>query len=122
MQEILASTLIDEVRKARARKRDVALERSLQDFLAGSTARLESCCTSRLASPDQLAEQRELFALVALAIEHLPPAQREVVVLRDLMCEPVAEIAERLRRTPKSVAGLLQPARRRLRDLLVDLF
>ncbi len=121
LREVLASTLIDQVRKARARKRDVALEQSLQQFLAESTARLESFCVSRLASPSQVAEQRELFALVSQAIEQLPAGQREAVVLRDLMQEPVAEIARRLQRTPKSVAGLLLRGRRRLRELLANL-
>jgi len=121
LQEILASTVIDEVRKARAKKRDVFLELSLQDFLAGSTARLKSLFVSRLASPGQVAEQRELLAQVAQAIEQLPAAQREVVILRDLMQLPVAEIAGRLQRTRKSVAGLLLRGRRRLRELLVHL-
>lgn len=120
LQEVLASTLIDQMRMARAKKRDVALEQSLHDFLEGSTRRLESFCISRLASPSRVVEQRELVACVASAIEQLPTSQRQVVVLRDLMQTPVAEIAGHLHRTPKSVASLLQRARQRLRQLLAD--
>jgi RNA polymerase sigma-70 factor (ECF subfamily) len=118
LREILASTLIDAVRKARARKRDVAVEVPLQDVLAEPTARLESFFISRVTSPSQAAEHRELAGRLAQAIEQLPAAQREVVFLRDLMQEDVPEIARRLRRTRKSVAGLLLRGRRRLRRLL----
>jgi len=121
LQEVLTSTVLDEVRKARAKKRDVALELSLQDLLAGSADRLKSFFVSRLASPGQVAEQRELLAQVAQAIEQLPAAQREVVILRDLMQLSVAEVAGRLKRTRKSIAGLLRRGRRRLRELLAHL-
>src|SRR5262245_21596433 len=41
LHEILGSTVVDEIRKARAQKRDVTLERSLQAVVAESSARLE---------------------------------------------------------------------------------
>jgi RNA polymerase sigma-70 factor (ECF subfamily) len=118
LQEILASTAIDQVRKARAKKRDVRWEQSLQDSQARSVARLGSVLVSREASPSQIAEQHELAEQVARALEQLPPAQREVVGLRDLSQRSTAEVAGRLGRTRKSVAGLLRRGRRRLRELL----
>src|SRR5262249_16800550 len=42
LHEILASTLVDEVRKAHAQKRDPALEQSLQATVGESSARLEA--------------------------------------------------------------------------------
>jgi RNA polymerase sigma-70 factor (ECF subfamily) len=122
LQEILRHVLVDELRKNHARKRDIDLERSLERMLAQSTARLEAYAADRrYPSPSEDAERRELLARVAQAIEQLPKDQRDVVILRDLMETPVAEIAERLQRTEKSVAGLLLRGRSRLRELLADL-
>jgi RNA polymerase sigma-70 factor (ECF subfamily) len=120
LQEILANALADEARKAHAQKRDVDLEQSLQAAVAESSARLEAFLTAEQSSPSEQAEHRELLLRVAAALEQLPEDQRDVVVQRDLMGAPVAEIAARLDRTEKSVAGLLLRGRRKLRKLLAD--
>jgi RNA polymerase sigma-70 factor (ECF subfamily) len=62
-----------------------------------------------------------VLARLAEAVEELEEDQRDVVSLRLLMDAPVAEIAERLGRTEKSVAGLLLRGKRKLRELLADL-
>jgi RNA polymerase sigma-70 factor (ECF subfamily) len=54
------------------------------------------------------------------ALERLPEDQRDVVMLRDLMNQPVAQIAQQLGRTERSVAGLLLRGRQKLRELLKD--
>ena len=43
-----------------------------------------------------------------------------VVIWHDLMAESVAQVAEHLGRTEKSVGGLLLRARRKLRELLAE--
>lgn len=120
LQEVLAHTVADEVRKARAQKRDVDLEQSLQEALADSSARLEAFLASGQPSPDEQAERHELLLRIADALEQLPEDQREVVVRRDLQGASIGEIAVQMARTRKSVAGLLLRGRRRLRELLGD--
>jgi RNA polymerase sigma-70 factor (ECF subfamily) len=120
LQEVLAHTVGDEVRKARAQKRDVALEQSLQAALVDSSARLEAFLVSGQPSPCEQAERHELLLRIADALERLPEDQREVVILRDLQGASVGEIAAQLGRTRKSVAGLLLRGRRKLRELLAD--
>ena len=120
LQEILAHTLIDQVRKARAKKRDVAAEKSLQAALDESSARLEAYLAIDQASPVKSAERHELLLRVAAAIDRLPEDQREVVLQRDLLDASVHEIAQQQGRTEKSVAGLLLRGRRKLRQLLAD--
>lgn len=120
LQEILANVLTDEVRKARAQKRDVALEQSLQAIVSESSARLEAYLADGQSSPSQQAERNELLLRIAAALEQLPEDQREVLILRDLRGASVGQIAGQLGRTEKSVAGLLLRGRRKLRELLED--
>jgi RNA polymerase sigma-70 factor (ECF subfamily) len=118
LQTILASAAADEVRKARAQKRDVALEQSLQAAVAESSARLEAFLAAEHSTPSQQAERQELLLRVSAAVDRLPDDQRDVVILRDLLGTPVAQIAEQLGRTEKSVAGLLLRGRAKLRESL----
>jgi RNA polymerase sigma-70 factor (ECF subfamily) len=121
LYEILASTLVDEVRKAHRRKRDLALERSLVAAVGESSARLEAYLADQNPTPATRAERQDVLVRVARALEQLPEDQRDVVLLRDVQGHAVAEIAARLARTEKSVAGLLLRGRARLRQLLQDL-
>jgi RNA polymerase sigma-70 factor (ECF subfamily) len=120
LQEVLAHTVADQVRRARAQKRDVGLEQPLQAALAESSARLEAFLASGQPSPSEQAERHELLLRLAEALEQLPEDQRDVVVQRDLEGASIAAVAERLGRTRKSVAGLLLRGRRKLRELLAD--
>jgi RNA polymerase sigma-70 factor (ECF subfamily) len=120
LQEILGNVVADEVRKARAQKRDVALEKSLDDVVAGSSAQLNEYLIAGGPSPSEQAERQEQLLRLAVAIGQLPCDQRDVIIYRDLLGTPVREIAENLERTEKSVAGLLLRGRRRLRELLED--
>jgi RNA polymerase sigma-70 factor (ECF subfamily) len=58
---------------------------------------------------------RERFAELRLALDALPPEQRDVIMLRFLVGLNVREIAERLGRSEDAVHGLQHRGRRRLR-------
>jgi RNA polymerase sigma-70 factor (ECF subfamily) len=118
LQEILSNVVTDEGRKARARKRDVALEQSLEAVMAESSGRLEMYLASSQSSPSGKVVRQELLLALAAAIDQLPEDQRDVLIQRDLSGASVSQIAEQLGRTEKSVAGLLLRGRRRLRELL----
>jgi RNA polymerase sigma-70 factor (ECF subfamily) len=120
LQEVLAHTVADQVRKARAQKRDVALEQSLQAAVAESSARLEAFLADGQPSPHEQAERHELLLRIADGLEQLPEDQREVVIRRDLQGASVGEIAAQMSRTRKAVAGLLLRGRRKLRELMGD--
>jgi RNA polymerase sigma-70 factor (ECF subfamily) len=69
-------------------------------------------------TPAQHAEARELAARLERALEHLPPAQREVLLLARLGGLDAGEIAAVTGSTPGAVRVALHRALRRLRDLL----
>src|SRR5262245_41619062 len=122
LRQILANSLADLVDQANARKRDARRDRPIHAAVDDSSAVLDRFLADRGLAPDAEAERREVLLRLAEAVERLPDDQREVVILRDLAGCPVAEIARRLGRTEKSVAGLLLRGRRALRAEFPDSF
>jgi RNA polymerase sigma-70 factor (ECF subfamily) len=118
LQAILKHVVLDAFRRESAQRRDPAVEQSLHTVVEESSARLQALLVSRELSPAEGVERHEVLLRIAASLDQLPQDQRDAVVLRDMMGTPVVEIAERLGRTEKSVAGLLQRGRRWLRELL----
>ena len=69
-------------------------------------------------SPSEKAEQNEETLRLAQAIEQLPQAQREALTLQHWHGFSLAEIGERLERSPEAVAGLLKRGLKQLRLLM----
>ncbi|WP_410648421.1 sigma-70 family RNA polymerase sigma factor [Amycolatopsis sp. cmx-4-54] len=71
--------------------------------------------------PDAAVVSRETVELVFLAgIQHLPPRQRAVMIVRDVLSWPAAEAAELLEMSTASVNSALQRARSTLRKHLPE--
>src|SRR5258708_17193365 len=120
LQVILANVAGEEIRKAKAQKRDLGLEHSLQFAIQGFSARLEKFFAPVASSPSRRAEKNEFLLSFAAALDQLPKDQRDVVILRDVEGHKLTDITDRIGRTEKSVAGLLRRGRRALRELLIE--
>ncbi|MBB1157198.1 MULTISPECIES: RNA polymerase subunit sigma-70 [Amycolatopsis] len=71
--------------------------------------------------PQESAVARETIELAFIvAVQHLPPRQRAVLVLRDVLGWPAAKAADALELTVASVTSALQRARVTMREQLPD--
>jgi RNA polymerase sigma-70 factor (ECF subfamily) len=114
LRQILARNLAHEVRDLGRAKRDVARERPLEAELDASSARLESWLAAEQTSPSQRAIRNEQILRLSEAIVSLPPDQQEAVLLHYFENWSLAQIGERLSRSPAAVAGLLHRGLRQL--------
>jgi RNA polymerase sigma-70 factor (ECF subfamily) len=118
LRQILARTLADAARQFGPGGRDVGLERSLEAALDESSARLEAWLEADQSSPAQAAQRNEQLARLAEALARLPTDQRWAVELHHLQALPLADVAARMGRGKRAVAGLLYRAMRQIRATL----
>ena len=118
LRQILTRQLANAVRDLGRAKRDAARERSLAADLDDSSARLEGWLAADQSSPSQKAQRNEDWLRVAAALEALPEAQQEAVILHHLRQWPLETIAKHLGRSEAAVAGLLKRGLKQLRQVL----
>lgn len=117
LRRTLANNLADEIRKYRSDKRDVRRELPVQASIDQSFDRLAGL-VSPGSSPSAGAQRAETELRLAAAMDRLPEAQREALVLQHWHGWHLADIATHMGRTRMAVAGLLK---RGLRQLRVEL-
>lgn len=116
LRRILANNLTDEVRRLQADKRDVRRERSISDAIEHSSMKLEMMLGDSAPLPIEMLAREEQLLKLSAAIERLPEAQRQALVLQAWQSWSLAEIAEHMGRTPQAIAGLLKRGLRQLRE------
>ena len=120
LRQILVRNLTHAHRDFGRDKRDIHRERSLQELVDSSSARLEAWVATETTSPSQNAERSEELLRMCDALEQLPAAQREAICLHYFEHMKLADIADRMERSTSSVAGLLKRGLRDLRKLMRD--
>lgn len=121
LRQILTRNLAQAVRGFGRARRDLARERSLQAAVDASSARLEAFLAADQSSPSQRAQQGEQALRLAAALEQLPPAQREALILQHWQGLSLAEIGGHLGRSPEAVAGLIKRGLKQLRLLMQEM-
>jgi RNA polymerase sigma-70 factor (ECF subfamily) len=107
LRQILATTTAGLLRSYLGRKcRDLRLEHQLVLELDQSSRCLESGLHAKASSPSHQAARREQAVLLAAALDQLPAAYREVIILRHLEGMTFPEVAERMGRSLDSVKNL----------------
>jgi RNA polymerase sigma-70 factor (ECF subfamily) len=107
LRQILATTTAALVRSYLGRKcRDLRLEHQLALELDQSSRSLDSALHAKTSSPSHQAARHEQAVLLAAALDQLPEAYREVVILRHLEGLTFPEVAGRMGRSLDSVKNL----------------
>ena len=116
LRQILARNLLHASRDMTRDKRDVRREQTMQAKVDDSSLRLEKLLSGDEQTPSMKVQRGEEILKVAEAIEQLPEAQREALLMHYLEQKSLAEIAEQLGKTRGSVAGLVRRALAALRE------
>jgi RNA polymerase sigma-70 factor (ECF subfamily) len=120
LRQILARNLIHAVRDLGRAKRDVHREVPLAAALDASSSRLEAWLAAEHSSPSQRAERNEDALRLAEALDRLPEAQREALILQHWHGWSLSEIGERFGRSTAAVAGLIKRGLKQLRQDLQE--
>jgi RNA polymerase sigma-70 factor (ECF subfamily) len=120
LRRILGNNLADALRYFTAGKRDGNLERPLVEAASASSTRLQEWLAADHTSPSDAAARGERDLKLADALNELPEAQREALILQHWHGWSLAEIGQRLGRTPAAVAGLIKRGLQTLRTRLQD--
>lgn len=118
LRQILARCLANVLRDFTRDKRDIAREGSLEEAVHESSARVEEWLAAEQSTPSQAVEKHEEALRLADALTELPDAQREALLLHHWENWPLAQIGEKLGRSPTAVAGLIKRGLKQLRLLL----
>jgi len=115
-RRLIGSILANQVRHYLGTKcRDARLERALVDELDHSSRVLDEGLVASQSTPSQQAVRREQAVLLADALNDLPEAYREVIILRQLEGLSFPDVARRTGRTEDSVKNIWLRALARLR-------
>jgi RNA polymerase sigma-70 factor (ECF subfamily) len=101
--------------RSRRRKPDVSLDASRGDALS-----MADMIPSKQRAPDSLAASRELAGRIGVAVEQLPPKQREVFLMRLQADLPFKEIAKMQGVSINTALARMQYALTKLKTLLAD--
>src|SRR5262249_39361323 len=115
LRQMLAHNLADALRGFGRDKRDLGRERSIEDALQESSARLEAWLAAEQSAPSEQAVRHEQAVRLADALARLPEQYREAVVMHYCQALPLAEVGQRLGRSTAAVGGLLKRGLKQLR-------
>lgn len=118
LQTIVTNVLVDLLREHSAKKRDPRLEQTVHDVANECDTPLAIYLSATQPGPSTQLSRKEDLLRMAAAIDRLPDAERDAVIAHFILELPLLEVAQRLGRTVKGVAGLLFRGKQRLKEFL----
>jgi RNA polymerase sigma factor (sigma-70 family) len=118
LKQILNNVVKDMQGYHHAGKRDVRREHLIEHLALTSSARLDALLPADHSSPAERVEREEELLRLAAATDELPEDQQNVLILRFTYGQKIPEIADLLKKSEKSVSGLLYRVLDRLGDRL----
>lgn len=106
LRAILAMQIAQQIRFYHRDRRNVNLERQLQQDLDRSSVGLVQTLVDPQTSPSMRASRNESQVIMAKALAGLKPEHREVIVLRNLEEQSFASVAERIGRSVAATKSL----------------
>ncbi len=120
LREILKHNLLDVLRHEQCEKRDVRREQRIGAIIDESITRADRWLAAVQSSPSQRVSKEEDLLRLSEALESLPIAQREAIVLHHLQGLKLTEVSKELGRSEPAIAGLLFRGLNKLHQLLSD--
>ena len=120
LRRMLSCNVTDALRALKRKKRDIALERPLEEQWDATCSRLEIWLEAVQTSPSEHLCRNEQLVRLAAALASLPEHQREAIELHHIHGLSLRDTAEQLGRTGGSVIGLLRRGLQKLRMLLAE--
>jgi RNA polymerase sigma-70 factor (subfamily 1) len=117
-RHIMASVSGKFMRQYATQRRDVSLERRLEDEFSQSSQMVGRALIANDTSPTEKVVKRERAVILSQAIAQLPPDYREALILHRLEGLTMAEAAKRMGRSLDSVQKLLARGLLEMRRLL----
>ncbi|MFT7462692.1 MAG: RNA polymerase sigma-70 factor (ECF subfamily) [Pseudohongiellaceae bacterium] len=125
LRRILANNVQNALRNLRRQKRDVAREQPLfpenSPALEHSGLDVPAWLAADQPTPSEILSGSERLLRLSDGLKSLSDAQAQAIVLRYWQACSLADIAERMDRSPAAVAGLLHRGLKQLRELLESL-
>jgi RNA polymerase sigma-70 factor, ECF subfamily len=119
LRQILAYNLAHLVRRYHgSKRRDIRLERAMEEALEESSSALDRGLATSDTSPSKQVIRREQSVLLADALNKLPADYREVIILSHLQGQSFPEVARQMGRTLDSVKNMWARALAKLRRIL----
>ncbi len=120
LREILKHNLLDVLRHDQCEKRDIRREQLWEAAIDESMTRAQAWLVAVQSSPSQRASKEEDLLRLSSALDTLPIAQREAIVLHHMQGLKLAEVAQELGRSESAIAGLLFRGLNKLHQLLSE--
>jgi RNA polymerase sigma-70 factor (subfamily 1) len=121
LRKMLVNNLLQAIERAKAKKRDVRLKKSLDAALDESSCRLQGVLAVDDTTPGERMVKQEQALRVWEALSKLDARQREALILQKYHGWKLDQIAEHLNCTTGAVAGLHARGLKKLRELLPEM-